>query len=291
MRVWAISDLHVDHPPNWEWVRRLSQSDYREDVLIVAGDIGDDLNKIQAVLEALLQRFAQVTYVPGNHEMWVRREAFSDSLEKFHRILRLCDGLGVWTTPFLVGENHPHPVWIVPLFSWYIKPEEGEGSLFLPKPGEDPSLRMWADHYYVKWPFDGEDMTAAQYFLQLNQSAIRREYSHPIISFSHFLPRQELIFPENFDPREAEKRDRYPSFNFSRVAGCWQLDEQIRLLGSQLHVYGHQHRNRDRVIQGVRYISFCLGYPGERQNHHIHPEILEPLCIWDTRHGPITGTR
>ena len=59
-------------------------------------------------------------------------------------------------------------------------------------------------------------------------------------------------------------RDPNPRFNFSRVAGTSALDTQIRRLGSIIHVYGHQHRNRDRVIDGVHYVSHCLGYPVER---------------------------
>ncbi len=285
MRIFAISDLHVDNPQNREWVRQLSRTDYREDLVIVAGDISDDVIRIQEVLRQLLERFARVAYVPGNHEMWIRKDCFSDSLQKFDRLLQLCQRMGIWTSPLLVGEQDAYPVWVVPLFSWYIKPEEGEGSLFLPKPGEDPTLRMWSDHYYVKWPFEARNGAAAHYFLKLNESAIEKEYRFPVISFSHFLPRQELIFPENFDPEEARKRDRYPTFNFSRVAGCRQLDRQIRLMGAKIHIYGHQHRNRDRIIQGVRYISYCLGYPGERENHHIHPAVQTPLLIWDTRTG------
>ncbi|HET8707810.1 MAG TPA: hypothetical protein VFM46_16025, partial [Pseudomonadales bacterium] len=70
--------------------------------------------------------------------------------------------------------------------------------------------------------------------------------------------------------------DPTPGFNFSRVAGTWELDKQLRHLGSQIHVYGHQHRNRDLVIEEVRYISHCLGYPKERMNKPLG-ELLKQL--------------
>jgi hypothetical protein len=76
-------------------------------------------------------------------------------------------------------------------------------------------------------------------------------------------------------------RDAYPRFNFSRVAGSSGIETQIRRLGSTAHVYGHQHRNRDRVVDGVRYVSHCLGYPSERRRG---TSIIEgPLTVWEHR--------
>ena len=72
-------------------------------------------------------------------------------------------------------------------------------------------------------------------------------------------------YPPNIDPELIKKYDRHPEFNFSRVAGSSLIDQQIRQIGSRLHVYGHQHINRDREIEGVRYVAHCLGYPNERK--------------------------
>ena len=71
-----------------------------------------------------------------------------------------------------------------------------------------------------------------------------------------------------------------PEFNFSRVAGSRRIEEQLRRLGSRLHIYGHQHRNRLRTIDGVTYLSHCMGYPKERQRGHVPAEASQPLCVW-----------
>ena len=109
----------------------------------------------------------------------------------------------------------------------------------------------------------------------------------PVISFSHFLPRVELVFSdwERFRAGGGVTgNDRAPEFNFTRVAGCRQLDAQLRKLGSTLHLYGHQHRNRDREIDGVRYVSHCLGYPPEWPEPTATPLRRLPLELrWSER--------
>ena len=99
-----------------------------------------------------------------------------------------------------------------------------------------------------------------------------------VVSFSHFLGRVELV-SENAEERarrqlrtgqpisnEPGERIHDPNvwFNFSRVAGCTLIDAQCRALGACVHVHGHQHRQRDRIIDGVRYVSHCLATQGER---------------------------
>ena len=72
MRVFATSDLHTDYKENLRWLNELSDSAYRSDALIVAGDISDRLEVIRETLQLLRARFRHVFFTPGNHELWVR---------------------------------------------------------------------------------------------------------------------------------------------------------------------------------------------------------------------------
>jgi predicted phosphodiesterase len=284
-RIFALSDLHVDYQDNMAWVQALSSTEYTHDTLILAGDVSDDLHKLQAALAALRTKFAEVFFVPGNHELWIRRKECTDSMTKFWRVLELCAALGVRTSPAKVGTARGHTgVWVVPLFAWYVQPEEGRGSLFVPKEGEDATLEMWADNYFTTWPLLGQGGTVAEAFLRLNDARLHRPYDAPVISFSHFLPRIELMYRTAQESTAAGMalRDPHPRFNFSRVAGCVGLEAQIRQLGSMIHVYGHQHRNRHRRIEGVLYISHCLGYPAERARGYVHDIGSTPKLIWDS---------
>lgn len=237
MRILAISDLHTDFRENWQLVEQISSSLYHNDILIVAGDIADNLEIIKRTLSLLRSKFKMLFYMPGNHELWVRNEEY-DSIEKLFRILRLCHSLEVQTMPAKVNN-----LWIVPLFSWY-------DSEFDSGPA-DKELDGWADFHLCKWP-EGIHQVY-QYFIELNKPNIR-PYEGDVISFSHFLPRLELL------PKKENLRFK----SLGKVAGCDLLEDQIRELQSSIHVFGHSHINRDCVIDGIRYIQNALSYPKER---------------------------
>jgi hypothetical protein len=131
----------------------------------------------------------------------------------------------------------------------------------------------------VHWSDSGVE--PGKYFLSLNERAFHQVYDAPVITFSHFLPRQELLWDQPSD-RERPLSASQKGFNFSRVAGDARLDAHIRILGAVMHVYGHQHRNRRREIDGVAYLSHCLGYPYERQQDLIRDLEKGPCLVWDT---------
>jgi len=280
MRIFALSDLHVDYPENLAWVEALSRSDFTGDVLLVAGDISHEEPLLFRVLEALRARFRSVFFVPGNHDVWLRGTEYVDSLVKFYALMERCRALGLETTAQRAAANGP---WLVPLHAWYVQPHEGAGSLYVEKQGEDPRLGMWADKRAVRWPHFEGHATPASFFLSLNDCCVPDGRHVPVITLSHFLPRPELMFwtEKEFAATGRAPVDPQPRFNFSRVAGCRELDDQIRAVGACLHVYGHQHRNRDRVIDGVRYVSHCLGYPREREQGRVRGVEDGPLMIWE----------
>ena len=239
MRILAISDLHTDFRENMLLLEQLSDVTHQRDILLAAGDISDSPNTLKSTLALLRAKFRKVFYVPGNHELWVRKESHT-SVEKFFSVLALCETLDIQTRPEKVDA-----VWIVPLFSWY-EPQfaAGDGE-------EDDALGGWADFYFCKWPVGMKQVCT--FFLKLNESRLR-SYDGPVISFSHFLPRRDLL--------PAAERLKFKGL--PKVAGCAALDEQIRSLKSCVHVFGHSHISCDRIIDGIRYVQNPLRYPRER---------------------------
>ena len=241
MRLFATSDLHTDYKENFRWLQELSDTEYRDDALIVAGDISDRLGVIRETLLLLRGKFRQLLYTPGNHELWVRGSELN-SVEKLQLVLELCNELDISTKPLRL-ENF----WVVPLFSWY-------DGIFEPgKAKEEKAARQaWADFHFCKWPEDAAPL--ADYFLRLNEPHLK-SYDAPVISFSHFIPRSDLLPPKEY------LRISW----LGNVSVCAALDTQIRQLNSRVHICGHTHTTFDLVIDDVRYVQNAVRYPKERR--------------------------
>lgn len=258
MRIFAISDLHTDFRENWDLIHRLSRDAFQRDTLIVAGDIADNLEIIGRTLDLLRAKFGRVCYVPGNHELWIHDRS-GDSEQKLQQVLRLCDSLDIHTQPLKAGG-----CWIIPLFSWY-------DSTSAAAIAEHPELEGWADFYLCRWPQNMGSSVAA-FFLRMNEPHIKA-YDTPVITFSHFVPRRDLL------PDAAFLRVKW----LHKVAICHELDKQIRRLGASAHVFGHTHIFCDRVIDGVRYVQNPLRYPRERKTSDF------PLkMVWAPQHDSQT---
>ena len=137
MRVFALSDIHIDYDFNARWIESLSMSEYKDDVLILAGDVTDTLQLLDWCLRALAKRFRKVLFVPGNHELWVIREAGEkNSLQKFDEVCSVVRSTGVSMQAF-----REHGVLIIPLLTWY--------DYSLGEPSEDRACR-WPWRYTKK---------------------------------------------------------------------------------------------------------------------------------------------
>lgn len=258
MTIYAISDLHTDNRENRVLIEAVSTSDYQKDSLIIAGDISNNLKVIEATLMLLSNRFKHLFFTPGNHEFWISKDE-ENSLGKFNQILSLCADLGIQTGPKMV-EN----VWVVPLFSWY------ERAFFPAESGQPAELEGWGDYHLCKWPQppDFGEFDPCDYFIGLNGDSLR-SYDRPVISFSHFVPRLELIPPQ----------DLLYFKSLPLVAGSAKIETLVRAIGSQVHVFGHTHINVDQTLDGIRYLQNALRYPRERKAFG-RPNGLKLAQVW-----------
>lgn len=239
MRLFALSDIHVDYPDNARWVEGLSDADYRDDVLILAGDLTEDSGLLGWCLASFAAKFRQVLFVPGNHDLWVRRSpAEMCSLRKFEQVMTVAADSGVSTQPFHYGSTL-----VVPLLSWY--------DYSFGVPDKDLSV-LWMDFRACRWPDGYGPEKVTEHFLGMNPKALPQA-ANRVVTFSHFLPRIDLI--PVFVPLSMRHLDP--------VLGSSGIERQLRALGSNLHVYGHSHINRRVRIDGVTYVNNAFGYPQE----------------------------
>ncbi|XP_057446513.1 uncharacterized protein LOC130738532 isoform X2 [Lotus japonicus] len=265
LRVFVVSDLHTDYDENLNWVKCLSGEKHKSDVLLVAGDVAETCCMFVATMSLLKERFEHVFYVPGNHDLWLRREGqnYVDSLEKLNKLLDACKRIGVETNPMVVGE-----LGIIPLFSWYHESFDKEKDI---TGFHIPPLEMACkDFHACKWPngLSNGDSSLAVHFDGMNdkQMKVIKEIQNTcdhIITFSHFVPRQELC---------PEKRMLfYPKL--PKIIGSDPLEDRIRSIhgaegrksASSCHVFGHTHFCWDAVVDGIRYVQAPLAYPRERK--------------------------
>ncbi|MCG8415159.1 MAG: metallophosphoesterase [Pseudomonadales bacterium] len=257
MRIYTVSDLHVDYPENLQWVLNLSDDEHLEDTLIVAGDVSDDMSLLSKVFDALQKKFAAVHFVPGNHELWVDKGNYSCSLEKFDAVIDLCRERGVH-----VDSHENSHFSIIPLFSWYDF-SFGEPDTYL--------RRAWRDFRACSWPSHLNDSNAvSKHFLDLNDltahEARINSFNGTVISYSHFLPRIDVM-PSSIP---SKKRKVYP------VLGSDGLGQQVARLNPDIHIYGHSHVNQHKTIEGISYINNAFAYPSE---HRIARKGLH--CVWE----------
>jgi predicted phosphodiesterase len=250
VRVFALSDIHVDYRENEQWVSDLSDADFQDDTLLLAGDVSENLRLMERCFLRLTRKFRRVVFVPGNHDLWVNRSEIPDSVSKYQRILKLAAETGIMMEP-----THCEGLCIVPLLGWYDF-AFGEPDAQL--------LSAWMDFKACAWPPDWNMKDVTEFFV--NKNAITRKLnSGALITFSHFLPRIDLLpeyIPKSF-------RYLYP------VMGSPKLEKQIRALNPQIHVYGHSHVNRQVRLNGILYVNNAFGSPSETRTSR-----KDLLCIY-----------
>ena len=239
MRVFTISDIHIDYEKNKEWLLNLSEYDFQNDILILAGDVTHSTSLLEIAFRHLSGIFRKILFVPGNHDLWVRQnKTLEMSTDKDNFITNLCKDYDIGIEPY-----HHENLSIVPLHSWY--------DYSFGEPGEKLKT-AWADYYNCKWPEGYNESKITKLFLEKNLDYLKVQ-NKTVISFSHFLPRIDIM------PSYIPKRLHY----IYPVLGTNLLLQQLRVLKPNIHIYGHSHVNRSVKKENIRYINNAFGYPNE----------------------------
>mmetsp|Transcript_2591 Transcript_2591/g.7734 ORF Transcript_2591/g.7734 Transcript_2591/m.7734 type:complete len:392 (-) Transcript_2591:713-1888(-) len=283
-RVVSVSDLHVDDEANMAWVESLPARP--REALIVAGDVSDRLERLERTFSALADAYGAVFFTIGNHDVWVR-DGEGSSLEKLEAVLALAERCGVRTKPAVVGTARRKCL-VAPLLSWYHASFDTEPPITNWK--GIPSARLvMTDFRRCRWPEDleprvNDDEALAKALDDRNDDLDEFEYDD-LITFSHFLPRIELI---------PEKRYLFLP-TLTQAVGSRFLGDRVRRLKPDLHVFGHTHINWDATLDGTRYVQAALAYSNEWKSR---PSSLavgalregpsprsSPLLVWDAETG------
>lgn len=292
-RVWATSDLHVEHKENMAFLRALEPRP--ADALVVAGDVCSKLELLLETLLLLRTKFAEVVYCVGNHELWSAPQG-QHAFDKLLTILEEAQRIGVHVTPTLFGDAAADGrsggggggeggdgggcglgLAVFPLQSWH-QPGwlrgEAEAELSLPAAAMDAMCR-WPRCLAGGRKNGSVSPLMAPFFAELNAPLLaepglsRRLQGRDVVSISHFLPERRL----------------HMGFRWlGDVEGSDPLAEQVAALRPAVHVFGHTHWSIDMTIGRTRYVQQPLGYPRERRDegYRLRTCAADPLAlVWD----------
>ncbi len=254
MKLYALSDLHVNHAANRETLEAMPA--HPQDWLILAGDLGESPDQLAWVFDTLAPRWARLLWVPGNHELWTPRDGPA-GVAKYDALVQLCRSRGV------VTPEDPYPRWpdqpdvrICPLFLLY-------DYSFCP-PGMSPAEAIaWArddgiqcaDELYLRadpYPDRGSWCRARVAATEARLSALPT--SERTVLISHWPLRLDLV--------RLYRIPRFIPWCGTVLTHDWHL--RFRAIAA---VSGHLHMRATDWRDGVRFEEVSLGYP-----RHWRPE-------------------
>jgi 3',5'-cyclic AMP phosphodiesterase CpdA len=269
-RLLAVSDLHVTHPENREIVSRL-RPESEADWLIVCGDVSETLADVEWALGLLRERFAQVLWTPGNHELWTLpdEEPKLRGERRYLRLVEICRSLGVLTPedPYPVWQGAGGPLTVAPLFVLY---DYSFGRNIAPTMEEALALAHRAgvvcSDEFLLHP-DPYASRAAWCHARVRQTEARLDHCDadtPIVMVNHFplldQPTRVLLHPE------------FAQWCGTSLTADWHCRFKTAAV-----VYGHLHIPRTTWHDGVRFEEVSLGYPREWQRRPSHGKCLRRI--------------
>ncbi|KAB1503784.1 metallophosphoesterase [Corynebacterium sp. 320] len=245
--LWAVSDLHINSPGNRALMDEHVQPQHPQDWLIVAGDIAEKMEVVIDVLRELRQRFEQVIYAPGNHEMFSRSQDTFKGKNKYQALISACRSIGVLTPedryPVFAGHT------VVPMFTLY--DHSWRDPAITPSQAIDAAIEngfVLTDHWAIS-PFEDVPQWCRER-LSYTVSRLSR-VDGPTILVNHW-------------PLVREAMQGIPAQDIGLWSGTRHTQQWPRRYRATAVIYGHLHVPRTISLEGVTHVEVSLGYPKER---------------------------
>jgi 3',5'-cyclic AMP phosphodiesterase CpdA len=252
MKLFAISDLHLERPQNWQALRELSP--HLQDWLIVAGDVAESIPLFRRGMRLLAAKFAQVIWTPGNHDLWtLPTDSYQlRGLVKYNALVAICRELHIATPedPFLQWPATDEPLILAPIFTLF-------DYSFRPAEVTEESAVAWAEQTGVICTdefllhTDPYPSFPAWCAARCRETARRLQAvaaEQPLILINHYPLREDLVFLRHI-PR------------FSLWCGTARTQDWHKLFPVRQVIYGHLHIRSVAYRDGIPFHEVSLGYP------------------------------
>ena len=270
MKLWALSDLHLSHRSNRDAIATVPA--FPDDWLVLAGDVADGHRSLDWCFDTLNRRFAQIVWVPGNHELWTTPGSGLRGAALYDELVAIARRHGVITPedPYPV---FPHPagdVLIAPLFLLY-------DYSFRPTGVRAEDVVHWAqvgnavcaDEYLLHPdPFPDRGAWCAARCARAAERLAACPSHVPKVLVNHY-PLEEALAVLPRIPR------------FTPWCGTRRTRGWHRRFNARAVVYGHLHIRGTNWIDGVPFQEVSLGYPQQWDHRrgigdYLHEVILAP---------------
>lgn len=245
--LWAVSDLHAAVKLNKAKIDEIQPTD-PSDWLIVAGDVAERTELVIEILAKLRKRFAQVIWVPGNHELFSRSTDRFRGREKYDELVESCRKIDVLTP------EDPYPrfggITIVPLFTLYDYSFRPQGL------SVEQAIQAARD----KGVMLTDEFAIAPFVDVRGWCWDRLAYSIKRLSR---IDGQTILI--NHWPLVVEPVNELYLKEIGLWCGTRHTRQWAQRYNAEAVIYGHLHTPGELLVDGIRHIEVSLGYPREWQ--------------------------
>lgn len=250
-QLYAISDLHIDYAQNQATLDSLQA--YPDDHLLVAGDISHRIDLFEYCMQLLSQKFAQVYWCPGNHDLWEDSAAQLAGLAKYQALIRVCDSYGIHHPegPYVQLQLNGKACHICPTFTGY-------DYSFSPYPSDPASALAWAQ--------EERHVSADESRLKTQPFESMRHWCQHRIDYTatRLAACEDSILYLNHYPILAEHAVLPLIPRFSVWCGTHLSEIFLERFPIETVVYGHLHIPRSFTENGVHFHETSFGYPKQQ---------------------------
>ncbi len=248
MRLFGLSDLHVNHVANRETLEALPA--HPHDWLILGGDLGESLDHLGWVLDTLQPKWGRLLWVPGNHELWTTKDGLA-GVAKYEALVEVCRQRGVLTP------EDPYAAWpgdrsvrLCPMFLLY-------DYTFCPR-GMTPAEA-------VVWARDDGIQCADEVYLKPDPFPTREAWCHARVAATERrlaeIPAHERTVLISHWPLRLDVVRLYRIPRFIPWCGTVLTQDWHTRFRAVAAVSGHLHMRATDWRDGVRFEEISLGYP------------------------------
>lgn len=248
MRLFALSDLHVNHKGQADAIEAIGV--HPHDWLILAGDVAERPDDLARTLDVLGERFARLIWVPGNHELWAVQDE-ARGVARYEQLVRLCQQRAVLTPedPYVRWPG-ADDLYVVPMFLLYdysFAPDGLDAAGAVAWAAED-NIRCVDDVLLAPDPYPSRQAWCAARVAATEARLLALPAGARTVLINHWTLRYDLV-----------RLYRIP--RFSPWCGTRATEDWHRRFRAEVVVSGHLHMRATDWRDGTRFEEVSLGYP------------------------------